>query len=181
MAVAATKKYSLEEYAQLPDDGTRRELDEGELVMMTFPKSRHSFAASNLYDSLNPWVRAHGLGRCFMEAGFLLQRQPPILRGPDVAFVRAERIESVDPDLWFEGGPDLAVEVISPSERSSDVARKVEQYLRHGSRLVVAIQPMDEVLRVHRFARPTVILGPADALEIPDLFPGWSMPIAELF
>lgn len=181
MAVAATKKYSLEEYAQLPDDGVRRELDEGELVTITFAKSRHTFAALNLYDRLNPWVRERGLGRCFMDTGFVLQAEPAILRGPDVAFLCAERVRSIDLDKWIEGSPDLAVEVHSPSETLGGLQRKLRQYLEFGSAVAVAVYPLESRLQIHRAGGPTVTLGPSDSLEIPELFPEWSMPIAELF
>lgn len=181
MAATATKKYSLEEYAQLPDDGVRRELDEGELVMMTFPNLSHSRIAMRLAYSLGPWVEDRGLGEVLVEAAFVLQRRPAILRGPDAAFVRAVRAAAADAEGWMEGSPDLAVEIVSPSERSRSVARKIEEYLRFGSAAVMVIHPREQTVHIHRAGSPTVTLGPADSLEIPELFPGWSMPIAELF
>lgn len=181
MAATATKKLTLEEYARLPDDGVRRELDEGELIEMTFPRSRHTITALNLYDRLNPWVRSQGMGRCFMDAGFLMQDEPAVLRGPDVAFVRSDRLANMDLDDWIEGAPELAVEVVSPSEGAQDLHRKVHQYLEHGVVVVATIYPRERSVHVHRRAETILALGPADTLEIPDLFPGWSMPVADLF
>ncbi|MBI1358539.1 MAG: Uma2 family endonuclease [Acidobacteria bacterium] len=172
---------TLADYEQLPDDGVRRELDEGELVVMTFPKPRHTFAALNFYDALNPWVRSRGLGRCVTDAGFLLVEEPPVLRGPDVAFVRAERVAALDPDNWIQGAPDLAVEVVSPSESAEDLFRKVQQYLQHGSQAVLTIYPRERTVHVHRQGQAIAVVTDADVLEVPELFPGWSIPAADLF
>ena len=181
MAATATKKLTLEEYARLPDDGVRRELDEGELIEMTFPRSRHTITALNLYDRLNPWVRSQGMGRCFMDAGFLMQDEPAVLRGPDVAFVRSDRLANMDLDGWIEGAPELAVEVVSPNEGAQDLHRKVHQYLVHGAVAVATIYPREQSVHVHRRGETILALGPTDTLEIPDRFLGWSMPVADLF
>jgi len=181
MAVTAAKKYTLDEYAQLPDDGTRRELDEGELVMMTFPNLAHSRIAMRLAYRLGPWVEDEGLGEVLVEAAFVLRKEPVILRGPDAAFVRAERGATADEDGWSEGSPDLAVEIVSPSDRTGELNRKIQQYLGHGSQVVMAIYPRDRSVCLYRPNRAREPFGPTDNLEIPDLFPGWSMPVAELF
>ncbi len=181
MAATATKKLTLEEYARLPDDGVRRELDEGELVMMTFPNLAHSRIAMRLALGLGPWVHDRGLGEILVEAGFLLERNPAVLRGPDIAFISAARAETADANGWIEGAPELAVEVVSPNEGAQDLHRKVHQYLEHGAVVVAAIYPRERSVHVHRRAETILALGPADTLEIPDLFPGWSMPVADLF
>lgn len=74
-------------------------------------------------------VNERGLGEVHGEAGCILQRSPATVRGPDVAFFAIERAEAQDQEEWFEGGPDLVVEVLSPSNRRSEVMVKVGQYL----------------------------------------------------
>ena len=177
----ATPTLTLTEFAALPAAGGRpRELDEGRLVEMTFPRTRHAFAASAFYDALNPWVVARSLGRCFIEAGFVVSADPPTLRAPDVAFVRQERLETADLDGWFEGAPDLAVEIVSPSDSAEELLRKIAQYLRGGSRAVLAVYPSARQILVHRPGGSIRLLGEDDALELPELFPGWSAPVAGL-
>jgi Uma2 family endonuclease len=62
------------------------------------------------------------------EVGFVLRRQPDTARAPDVAFLRADRVPRADGATRFaEGAPDLAVEVLSPDDRASEVAEKVEE------------------------------------------------------
>ena len=181
MAVAATRKLTLEEYARLPDDGTRRELDEGELVMMTFPNLSHTRRAMRLAYRLGPWVEDRELGEVLVEAGFVLQRDPPILRGPDAAFVRAARGSTADEDGWIEGSPDMAVEVVSPSDRTGDLQRKIKQYLDFGSTVVLTLHPRERIVRIHRSGAPIATIGAGELLEIQELFPGWSMPVKDLF
>ena len=149
--------------------------------MMTFPNLSHSRIAMRLAYNLGPWVEARGLGEVLVKAGFVLQRQPVILRGPDAAFVRADRVAAADEEGWIEGSPDLAVEVVSPSERGRAISRKLQEYQEFGSAVVLAVDPRGRRISVHRVGEPIVTLGPDNTLEITDLFPGWSMLVAELF
>src|SRR5436190_16572082 len=96
MSMALTgRRMTAEDLWQLPDDGLRHELVDGELRTMAPSGGEHGLVASNVHDTVSPVVRAQRLGRVFAaETGFLLARDPDLVRAPDVAFVRSERAEA---------------------------------------------------------------------------------------
>jgi Uma2 family endonuclease len=141
MATATSGFVTLEEFARLRDDEHTFELSEGELVQITFPTAGHTVIAKRIARSMEHGRTSTEAGEAYIEAGFLLQEQPPILRRPDVAFVAREHLERTDLGEWFRGAPSIAVEVVSPSETASDLNRKVRQYLGHGASAVMAVYP----------------------------------------
>lgn len=108
---------SVEEFAALPEDGMKHELNEGELIVMPPPKPRHGDCQLTLGAALREFVVAHGLGRVYTESGYRLT--PHTVRGPGVSFVRTSRLQG--PDEYFDGAPDLAVEIVSPGDDASDL------------------------------------------------------------
>jgi Uma2 family endonuclease len=132
-----------EELLRLPDDGHRRELVRGRLVELSPAGSRSSIVSGRIHSRIGPFVERRKVGLCGgSEWGFLLATDPDIVRAPDVAVVVAARIgaEGVPAGYW-RGAPDLAVEVVSPSDRLADVLEKVEECLTYGTRLVWVIDP----------------------------------------
>ena len=109
---------------------------------------------------------------------YLLAQDPPTLRIPDVSYLSQERIQQASSDGYVPGGPELAVEVVSPSESAEDLQEKVEQYLASGSQVVY---PKTRTIHVFPQAAASAPLGEDDLLEEPHLFPGWSIPVTELF
>lgn len=107
---------------------------------------------------------------------------PDTLRGPDVAFVSRERVEGVaDPRLAFEGPPDLAVEVLSPSDTPALVHAKVGDYLAAGARLVWVVDPERETVKVYRtLLSPRVLSGDA-SVEGEDVVPGFTAHVSDFF
>jgi len=170
----------IEEYERLPDEGVQHELDEGELITTPAPKWRHSIIASNIYDELLKHVAGAGL-KVLMEAGFLLNENPPTLRQPDVAVVRADRGGQTPEDEYLRGAPELAVEIVSPSDSMADIDRKVEQYLAAGSTLVWVVIPKYERIRIFRADGTSTVRHCGETLDAPELLPGWSMPVEQVF
>ena len=171
---------TLKDFERLPEDGTLHELSEGELISVTRPRIRHMLAAANLHESLLDYVRPRRLGRVFLEGNFLLAKDPPTLRVPDVSFVSQERTSRWEIDGWVDGAPELAVEVVSPSETARDLEKKVRQYLAAGSQLVWVIYPETQTIHVFGPDLSVRILTETDTLDAPDLFPGWSVPVSDL-
>jgi Uma2 family endonuclease len=181
MATTIAGPLTLEEFASLPDDGVRHELSEGELITMPPPKSLHTLVALAIFEALQAYLKQHGAARAFPEAGYVLCREPLTVRQPDVSLLRKERIQDTAPDDYFEGAPELAIEVVSPSDSAQDLEIKVEQYLEAGATQVWVIYPATK--RVHIFHpgdRPT-ILDETQTLEGGDLLPGFSIKVADLF
>ena len=123
------------------------------------------------------------MGRAYAaETGFKLESDPDHVRAPDAAFVRRERSEEArGTPGFFPGPPDVAVEVISPSDRYTEVDEKVADWLAAGTLAVVVVDPRSRTVRIHRSRTGTEVLGESDTLEIGDVVPGWRMPVSEIF
>lgn len=160
--------------------GGCRELVEGEIIVLTPAGWEHGEVANEIAYHLNVFVRTHGLGRVVAaETGFLLAREPDTVRAPDVAFVHAARW--VHTSGFFPGAPDLAVEVVSPHDRFSDVAQKVQDWLTHGARQVWVVDPNRHVIHVHQHDATVVELGEDDILDGGDLLPGLRLAVCDCF
>jgi Uma2 family endonuclease len=172
-----------DELFDLPDDGMRHELVRGELRTMPPTGLGHGEEESILDGSLGPYVRSRKLGRVFVgEPGFILAVNPDTVRAPDVAFITHERLAPTGvPTGYFRGVPDLAVEVVSPNDRYTDVAEKIAEWLEHGVRMVVVVDPRRKAVDVHRPGQPTRTLGMNDTLDGQDVVPGWSLAVRDLF
>jgi len=168
-----------EELLAMPDDGMQHELVRGELTTMAPATSQHAIVTGRIAIHLGSHVKKHGLGELFSgEPGFILSRDPDTVRAPDVAFVRKERI--VIDRRYFSGPPEVAVEVISPSDLYTDVNGKIVDYLRAGTRMFIVIDAVTQFAIVNT---PTLSthLGINDVLDGGDVVPGWKLPLAEIF
>jgi len=172
-----------EDLLRMPDNGFRYELLRGELKKMAPAGHWHGRIAINITTPLDQHVRAHNLGVVYAaETGFKLASNPDVVRAPDVAFIRQERIEEVgDVEGYWPGAPDLAVEVISPSDTYSDVQEKVFDWLEAGTRIVMVVMPRRRTVTVYRSLTDIVVLTEKDSLDGGDVVPGWSMSIKDLF
>lgn len=181
--VAKTQLVTAEELLDMPDDGFEYELVRGELRKMAPAGSRHSVSGIDMATSLNIHVKANNLGRVFgSDGGFLLARDPDTVRAPDVAFVRRERVEAIGiMSGYWPGPPDLAVEIISPNDRYTEVYEKVDEWLAAGTRMVVVVNPRNRTATVRVAGMNPVILNVGDTLDGGDVVPGWRMPVADIF
>lgn len=172
-----------EDLLRMPDDGMRYELVGGELRKMAPAGHIHGKVAMNISTPLDQYVRAHHLGTVYAaETGFKLASNPDTVRAPDAAFIRRQRVEEVgDIEGYWPGGPDLVVEVISPSDTYSEVEEKVLEWLEAGAHMVVVVNPRRRVATVYRSLTDIAILRETDVLEGGDVVPGWVMPLSEVF
>src|SRR5262245_8455972 len=168
--------------ARLPDDGLRHELQAGVLVAEPRPFPLHAQVQARVLTILDGFVRSKGLGQVLCDAGFLLARNPDTVRGPDVSFVTRDRWSAVaDRERFFRGAPDLAIEVLSRSNRPAEVHAKVADYLAAGARLVWVVDPRQRAVTVHRTLLSPRRLGAEAVLEGEDVVPGFAVRVAELF
>jgi len=166
-----------DELLRLPDDGSRYELLRGELRKMSPTGGRHGQIELRIGSSLLQHIEEHGLGAAYGgDTGFRLSRNPDTVRAPDVAFVSAERY--VDTAGFIEGPPDVAIEVVSPSDSYTDIEEKTLDWLRAGVKAVVIVDPKLKRVRVHRASET---LNVVDVLQIDDVIPGWRLPLAKIF
>ncbi len=168
---------------RMPDDGFRYELVRGALRKMTPAGFQHGRITINITNSLDQFVRANNLGViCAAETGFKLASDPDMVRAPDVAFVRQERIQEVgDIEGYWPGAPDLAVEVVSPSDSYSELEGKVFDWLMAGTQTVVVVNPRKRAVTVYRSLTDIKILMENDTLEGAEVLPGWRMPVKDIF
>jgi len=167
----------------LPDDDRRHELVAGSVVSEPPASFRHGDIAAEVFRRLIEFVRREDLGRVVStETGFLLARDPDTVRAPDVAFVSHSRFQRAGAFRgYLPGPPDLAVEVLSPSERPADVHAKIGDYLAAGTRLVWMIDPSRRQVRIYRSLLQPSILDETAMLEGDDLLPGFSVRVDRLF
>ncbi len=166
-------------YLSLPDK--RTELVRGRLVLREPAGSRHGAVAARLAYLLMGHVEATRAGRVYAaETGFTLARNPDTVRAPDVAFVAAARLPSTDPVGFFDGAPDLAVEVLSADDHPAEVLRKVADWLSAGARLVWVVDTERRTARVYRADGSESLLDRDAALNGEDLLPGFTCPLRDL-
>jgi len=167
----------------LPDDGRKHELQAGVLVSEPVPGHRHGRVASRIAELLGAHVRKRRLGVVATnDSGFILSRSPDTVRGPDVSFVTRARFESVgDLVTAFPGAPDLAVEILSPSDTPAGIHAKVADYLAAGTRAVWVVDPEGRTVRAYRTLLSPRTLRPGDALAAEEIVPGFHVDVAELF
>ena len=170
-----------DELERMPDDDSvRLELDEGELISMPPVGLEHGDRESNISSILRPFVRKHHLGRVYSgDVGFRLRGDT--VRAPDVAFVRQERVAAVQKGGFGIGAPDLAVEIFSPTDSVRQLMRKVKQYFAAGCHTVWIVYPEQREVNVLEASGADRLLKGDDLLEAPELLPGFSVAVAELF
>jgi Uma2 family endonuclease len=122
-------------------------------------------------------------GFAVVEAGFTLARNPDTVRGPDVAFIRSDRMPPPSSRRGFPAmAPDAVFEVLSPDDRPGEVRKKIAEYLGGGVRLVVVVEPDHRTVVVHRSLTQPVTLGDgSELLDLTDAIPGFSCRVSELF
>jgi Uma2 family endonuclease len=182
-AVTEPRLVTADELLRMPDDGVRRELIRGELREMSPAGARHGRIGAEILARLGTYVGERRLGEVFnADTGFLLASGPDTVRAPDVGFVSRERADRVgDVEEFWPGAPDLAIEVISPSDSFAEVDEKVAEYLDAGCRMVVVVNPRRRAATVYRSRSDIVLLTENDVLDGGEVVPGWSLPLREVF
>lgn len=182
MAVSG-RLVTADELFRMPDGGSRHELVRGELHTMSPAGFEHGAIIMNIASPLAAHVRAHALGVvCGAETGFMLASDPDTVMAPDVAYVRRERMPSSGrPRGFWRGAPDLAVEVLSPTDAPREVEDKARAWIEAGARLVVLVDPRSRTVAVHRPNGPRSALSGSDVLEGEDVVPGFRLAVADIF
>lgn len=174
---------TLEEFERLPDDESRTELVRGRLVREPPAGMDHGQLATQLTALISLFVDRHALGEVFTaDTGFVLFEEPPTVRAPDVAFVSRDRLPPPEESIGFGRlAPDLAVEIISPSNTAIEILEKAEDYLEAGTRLVWVVEPRRRSVTVYRSRTEIQMLRENEVLEGYDVLPGFSVKVAEIF
>jgi Uma2 family endonuclease len=180
MATVTSTAMTVEEFSRLPADGARHEMNAGELITLPPPKSLHSRVARSVFTRLDAFLQSEGLREVYQEAGYLLSYEPPTIRQPDVSVLSKARIDATPEDSYFEGAPELAIEIVSPSDAADELEIKVRQYLNTGAKQVWVLYPKSQDLHVFQPDR-FFVLKADEVLEGGDLLPGFAVKVSELF
>ena len=170
------KKMTLEEFLESDLEGY--EYVKGELIPVPPTSVEHGKISINLILPLGLYVRENQLGDVYApDTGFQIGDRVLM---PDVAFVSPERMPD-DLNKVFPTPPDLAVEVVSPSDVFRRVVRKALDYLEAGTKMVWIVEPTSQTVRVYRSETPIRVLGINDTLTGEDVVEGFSCQVAQLF
>ena len=172
-----------DELLQMPDDGKRYELIEGELIEMAPAGLRHGEIAATIALLIGNHVRENDHGSVFVaDPGFFLKRDPDTVRAPDVAFIVKNSLSPEGAPAGFSDTiPDLVVEVVSPSDRANQVQEKIEQWIGHGVKLVWVAYPECRSIMVYSSLSEAHVLHEGETLTGDPVLPGFSCPVAEIF
>lgn len=123
-------KLTYQDYLELPDDGRRYEIIEGDLVVTPSPGRSHQGTLGNINDLIRRHVRAHDLGELYFAPFDVILDEFTIVQ-PDLIVIGRERLGMLT-DRGLEGPPSLVVEIVSPSSSRIDRVRKLHVYARFG-------------------------------------------------
>lgn len=181
--MGATTLLTAEQLLRMPKDGRRYELVAGEVRTMTPTGWRHGAILISLGELLKRHVRENRLGLVIGgDPGFLLARDPDTVLAPDLAFIRGNRLASQSlKEAFWQGAPDLAVEVVSPGDTVSEVDEKARAWLDAGTAFVWVVNPAWRTVTVYRPAADPETLTETDDLDAPDVLPGFRCRVADLF
>lgn len=159
------------------DKGRRWELLEGELIEVSSPTPEHQDIVFNLLSALKRYLKSFSSGRAHQDVEFALSDQDRLRT--DVCVLLGKKANLDPRKTPITGAPDIAVEVISPSERAGETRHKVVVYLRAG---------VHEVWQIYPATREVLVYAGTERREFREheiltttLLPGWSLSVQALF
>jgi Uma2 family endonuclease len=180
VAPIQAKLYTVEDLDALPDDGMQYEIHDGALITMPLSSRNSSELAAEIGALVGNFTRGKGLGYVSgADGGYILARDPDVLFAPDAGFISKERAGARD-EGYFQAAPDLAVEVISPTDRAGATRKKLERYFQYGTRVVWVVYPESRTIDVHTKAGSTRLTA-EDTLDGSDVLPGFSVKVFDVF
>jgi Uma2 family endonuclease len=186
MTTAATRLMTAEEFydwVHLPENRDRHfELDQGKVVEVARPGERHGVVCANASWVLSNYVRQRRQGYvCANDTGVIWQRDPDSVRGPDLLFYADSRpFDELNPK-YSEDPPQLAVEVLSPTDRMTKVTRRISQFLDWGVALVWLIDPEERTVTVFRSDRKPSVLEETQELTGDGVLTDFRCAVADFF
>ena len=167
----------------MPDDPRDRyELLEGRLIRMSPVGFDHGRTVTRLLFLLEHHLQDTRDGIVVTEVGFELASNPDTVFGPDVAFVRSDRVPARGARGFVKGPPDAVLEVLSPDDRPSETRRKIAEYLKNGVTMVVVIDPEETSVTTFRRSGPSATLRDEnDRLDLGEVIPGFQCSLKQIF
>ncbi len=178
--MVVARQLTADDLLKMPGD---YELIRGELREMSPSGAEPTIVALNIGSPLHDFVARHRLGRVTgADGGFVLFANRTSVVAPDVGFIRRERIpRDFDYQHYFPVPPDLAVEVVSPSDSLAEVMEKVALYLEAGVPLIWVVVPRRRVVMVYRPGHQQRTLTENDELDGEEIVPGFRLSVRGVF
>ncbi len=171
------------EFMSLAADEHRYEWVDGALVDMGNSGAKQGHLAVILSSALYAVVAAQKLGALF-DSSTAFKMKNGNKRSPDVSFFAKARLQGLTelPDGLLDGAPDLAIEILSPTNTIDEIDTKILEYFANAARLVWVIHPRLHYVLVYRSAQePDRLLKATDFLDGEEVIPGFTFPVANLF
>jgi Uma2 family endonuclease len=182
--MATTEKLmTAEEFEQLPDDGKLYELIDGQLREIPQLTMWQGEVEVNLAMRLHTQARGRTLGRVSIgKVAFIVRRNPDRVRAADIAFIRQERVPSLEARQHImEVIPDLVVEILSKSDTIEEISDKIDDWLHVGVQMLWVVDPFQRTVTIYQPGRDPSLLGEHGTLEGDPVVPGFRCPVAEMF
>lgn len=170
-----------EQLEKFPDDDHRYELVDGRLLTMSPPAYEHGRVVMRVMLVLGSYVSERKLGDLLPEVGYKLASNPDTVRGPDLSFIRHDRLPFIRKRGFVHGAPDFVVEVLSPDDRPGEMRRKLDDYLTHGVQCVLVLDPDDETATLYRRLGAPVTLRGDDRIDLSDVIAGFTCQVQHFF
>jgi Uma2 family endonuclease len=172
-----------DEFLALPDNRQRSELVRGKIVMMNVPSPRHGLVCAEVTSILRNFAKSHECGRVVCnDGGIVTEHDPDTVRGADVSYYSYTKYpKGPFPRGYLDKPPEVAFEVLSPSDRWSEVLEKVAEYLRAGVSVVCVLDPDESDLHIYRPDKPPRKLSADDELLLPEVHAEFRVRVGEFF
>jgi Uma2 family endonuclease len=171
-----------EELLVMPDDGKFYELLDGVLLEMSPPGGMHSLITGKVFSALEAHARERNLGFVLVgDPGIVLRRNPDRVRAPDVCFIAASRLPGGVPSAYLDVVPDLIVEIVSPSDRASQVEQKIEEWIGAGAGLVWAIYPDTRSIVAYQNLEHVGVYNDGETITGLPVLPDFATPVSSFF
>jgi Uma2 family endonuclease len=174
------KLYTAEEYSEL-HTGQYDELVRGVIQLREFPAKAHCYTTAQIVYFVARYLEDHPIGVVLTETGYVTQRDPDSVRGPDASFTTNERSKAWPRRGYPDFTPDLAVEVRSPSNRDSEIEKKIGEYFGRGTRLVWLADPKKRTVTVYPKDALAYVVSGSESLDGGDVLPGFRVAVNKLF
>jgi Uma2 family endonuclease len=145
--------------------------------------AEHGVVCANIVHQIKSFLDQHSIARVFAPGtAFLLREDPALTRTPDVAIVRNELIPADGVPIGpFPGAPDVAVIVVSPTDKFDEISGRVHDFFEAGTKRVWIVRPRVKMVTIHRSEQDVQIIAHTQALNASDIFPGLMIPLEKIF
>lgn len=183
MTAVAEALLTAKDFAQLPRGARPCELVRGRVHEMNVPSPRHGQVCGRICRILGRYLDQHDIGHLVTnDGGVVTETDPDTVRGPDVGYFSYARVPPGPfPFGYLDAVPELVFEVLSPSDRWSEVLVKVNEYRNAGVDIVCVLDPVGQTATLFSATQAGVLFHATDTFALPVLFPGWAVLVRDFF